>query len=502
MMFIGWEGVCLATYFIIGFRTENKTAGILAKKTFIIHRAGDFGLILGMLLLIGEFGTLNFAELNAMAASRLETGEINPGTLNYITLFLFLGACAKSAQLPFFTWLPDSTKGLIPGSAAIQSVTVVIAGVYLMARMSHLFVLSPVTMLLIATVGAITALFAATMGLVQNDVREILSFSSISQLGLVFIAIGIGAFSAGIFLLMAHAFIKSVLFLGAGSKMDEIGNEGEIQTLTSPIPKFSLVWFVLFIGTWAMVGMPFGAGFFSHQAILLKSLHSPYGYGFLWFLGFLSLGITSFYMWRLMILASRSGGTHNPNRKRGESSWLIKVPLMVLVILAAFSGLFGIPQVFLPFSIPNFTEVYFQGFFPKIVDVARVETNPNLELVLMIAPAGLVLGGWFFARKIYFPPTDIPQKLAKKYSRIYHLLLNKYYVDGTIEKILIQPINWICTNFLWKGFELRFIDGIVKLIGYLVSLTGTSLKFLQTGNLQHYGMIFVLAIIGIVSYFL
>ncbi|HCP35728.1 MAG TPA: NADH-quinone oxidoreductase subunit L, partial [Deltaproteobacteria bacterium] len=360
LMFVGWEGVGLCSYLLIGYYFEKHSAAEACKKAFLFNRVGDFGVLSAVLLIFLSIGSLEFNTVNAEAASRLEYG----GTLvTVITLLLFLGATGKSAQIPLYVWLPDAMEGPTPVSALIHAATMVTAGLYMVARLSHLFILAPLTMNVIAVIGTVTALLAATIALTQTDIKRVLAYSTVSQLGYMFLAMGVGAFTAGIFHVMTHAFFKALLFLGSGSVIYAMHHEQDMMKMGALRKKLPVTYLTMMAGTLAITGIPLFSGFFSKDEILWKAFSSPLGSGLFWTLGFLTAGMTSFYMFRMMFLTFHGNSRVDSHLQSHlhESPLSMTGPLVILAVLSIFGGFFGVPHVL--HFLPNGMELYFHDFF-------------------------------------------------------------------------------------------------------------------------------------------
>jgi len=363
LMFVGWEGVGLCSYLLIGYYFEKDSAAEAAKKAFLFNRIGDFGVLSAVMLIFLAFGSIEFATINAEAATQFEYGG---ALVTAITLLLFLGATGKSAQIPLYVWLPDAMEGPTPVSALIHAATMVTAGLYMVARLSHLFVLAPFTMNVIAVVGTATALLAATIAVTQTDIKRVLAYSTVSQLGYMFLAMGVGAFGAGVFHVMTHAFFKALLFLGSGSVILAVHHEQDMRKMGALKNKLPITYMTMLLGTFAISGIPFFSGFFSKDEILWKAYSSPLGSPWLWGVGFLTAGLTAFYMFRMIYLTFHGESrvdSHTAEHVH-ESPFSMTIPLMILAALAVTGGFFGVPHVF--HVIPNGMENYFQGFFAEI----------------------------------------------------------------------------------------------------------------------------------------
>lgn len=504
ILFLGWEGVGLCSYLLIGYYTKKKSAGDAAKKAFIVNRIGDFGFLAAMFLIFYYFGTLDFAAINAKAGTLLNEGVLTGTLVTAICLFLFLGATGKSAQIPLYVWLPDAMEGPTPVSALIHAATMVTSGLYMISRLSHLFILSPTAMGVIAIVGGFTALFAASIGLAQNDIKKVLAYSTVSQLGYMFLAMGVGAFAAGMFHVVTHAFFKALLFLGSGSVIHAVHHEQDMRFMGQLRKKIPVTWITFAIGTWALAGLPLGAGFFSKDEILWKAVSSPLGGWGLWALGFGAAGFTAFYMYRLVNLTFYGDNNVDPHTHVHESPWTMLLPLIILAVLSAFAGFLAIPHAIDFFHVGNVMEHYFDGFFPQVGGHGGGHHGPSItvEYVLMVASVALAFFGMYLGRKFYFQKTKVPQEAATRFATTYKLLLNKYFIDEVYDKYVIRPIQWVSTWVLWKGIDVYVIDLIVNTAGRIAYYSGVGLKAVQSGLLQHYAVYMLFGIIAILGYFL
>src|SRR5580700_3935175 len=443
LMFVGWEGVGLCSYLLIGFYFHRKSATDAGNKAFIVNRIGDAGFLLGMFFIAWIFGSLRFTDVTAAARA----GNFSPETLSYITaatLLLFVGACGKSAQLPLYIWLPDAMEGPTPVSALIHAATMVTAGVYMVARSNALFVLAPKSMLVVAVVGALTAMFAATIGLVQNDIKRVLAYSTVSQLGYMFLALGVGAFAAGVFHVFTHAFFKALLFLGAGSVIHSMSGEQDMRNMGDLHHRIPVTYWTMFLATLAIAGIPPFAGFFSKDEILWQTWTSEGGaYRLLWGVGYVTALMTSFYMFRLIYLTffGRPRMDHAHEHHIHEHSNAMKAPLVVLAFFAVFAGFLGWPHSLL--GSDRFTR-YLEPVFASEAKVLQNEgkagqlaagekeaehTNP-MEYVLMSLSVGAAFAGWGISRRFYrTADKGYSEPIAVAAPPVYDVLLNKYYVD-------------------------------------------------------------------------
>jgi NADH-quinone oxidoreductase subunit L len=501
LLFVGWEGVGLSSYLLIGFHFLKKSAADAGKKAFIVNRIGDFGFMLGMFLLFRTFGTLDFQTLFAKAGPWPADAMGHFGTFTIACLLLFMGATGKSAQLPLYVWLPDAMEGPTPVSALIHAATMVTAGVYVVARSHTLFTHSPTAMLTVAIVGCATAFFAATIGLVQTDIKKVLAYSTVSQLGYMFLACGVGAFTAGIFHLMTHAFFKALLFLAAGSVIHAIGGEQDMNKMGGLGKKIHWTYSTMLTATLAIAGIPPLAGFFSKDAILFAAFQSEAGGRILYAFGLLTALLTSFYMFRLIFLTFSGKPRYDEKKVHvHESPWSMLGPLVVLAILSVIGGWFALPTFFQrPDYFVNFLAPVFGA--PESVAVAGEAATHQLELILagvavVAALIGLAVGYW-----LYVSNPRKPDDLAKSMRPAYTTLLNKYYVDELYAFLVVRPLVWLSTNVFWKAADVSGIDGTVNGIAHGASAIGDGVRHSQSGNTRSYavwvviGAIVVLAVI-------
>ena len=486
LMFVGWEGVGLCSYLLIGYYFEKDSAAEAAKKAFLFNRVGDFGVLSAVLLIFLTFGSIEFGTINNEAVSRLEYGG---GLVTAITLLLFLGATGKSAQIPLYVWLPDAMEGPTPVSALIHAATMVTAGLYMVARLSHLFVLAPFTMNVIAVVGTVTALLAATVAITQTDIKRVLAYSTVSQLGYMFLAMGVGAFGAGVFHVMTHAFFKALLFLGSGSVILAVHHEQDMRKMGALKNKLPITYITMLLGTLAISGIPFFSGFFSKDEILWKAYSSPLGNPWLWGVGFLTAGLTAFYMFRMIYLTFHGESrvdSHTAEHVH-ESPLSMTIPLMILALLAVTGGFFGVPHVF--HLIPNGMENYFQGFFTEIPSGHGAVST---EWTLMGFSVAFALLAWFVAGRLYHSGFDLASRLRSKCEPLYQLSLNKWYVDEFYNSVIIQPGRLFSTHILWRLFDQNVIDRAVNTTADVARMVGNSIRPLQNGLTQNYALIFTL----------
>ena len=469
LMFVGWEGVGLASYLLIGFYFQKNSAADAGKKAFIVNRIGDFGFLIGMFLLLANFGTLTFSEIaDKLAANPAWQG----GILTVIALCLLLGATGKSAQLPLYIWLPDAMEGPTPVSALIHAATMVTAGVYMIARTHVLFDHSPFALSVVAIVGAATALFAATIALVQNDIKRVLAYSTISQLGYMFLGCGVAAYSASIFHFMTHAFFKALLFLAAGSVIHAIGGEQDLRKMGGLWKKLPVTFAVTTVGVLAIAGIfPF-AGFFSKDAILYAAYLQGTNGMILGSVGLVTALLTSFYMFRLWYLAFL-GKPRGETEHHHSTPWSMLVPLVILALLSICGGWIGIER--------------FAAFLAPSVGARSSEAgSAHLELILSFVAVGVALLGWLVAHLFYHQRTNRPAELAAALPGGYKLLANKYYVDEFYGATVVKPLLAVSQYVLGWVVDTALLGGAAWLIGGTATFSGALLQRCQSGNIRSY----------------
>jgi NADH-quinone oxidoreductase subunit L len=495
LMFVGWEGVGLCSYLLIGFWFERDAPANAGKKAFVVNRVGDFGFLLGMFLIFAHLGTLGFNEVFTKAPS------LDPTTVTLITLLLFVGAVGKSAQLPLYVWLPDAMEGPTPVSSLIHAATMVTSGVYMIARCNVLYSMAPVSMTVVAIVGAATAIFAASMGLLQFDIKRVLAYSTISQLGYMFLAVGVGAFSAGIFHLMTHAFFKGLLFLGAGSVMHAMSGELDMRKMGGIWRKTPLTFWTFLIATLAIAGIPGFAGFFSKDEILWQTFNS--GHCYLWLVGAIAAGMTAFYMFRLVFVTflGRCRATDEVKKHIHESPSIMTIPLMVLAFLSIIGGYVGIPHIlggrnfFHEFLLPvlgghpqGAGHTAFSLVRDAFASEGAVETGGvNWELLLMGVSVAIAVIGISLAFYFYIWKTEVPKRLGERFKIIYTIVFNKYYVDEIYEACFVNTTKRLGA-FFWREFDDGVIDRSVNLVARLTLWLGGILRKIQTGRVQGYAV--------------
>ena len=488
LMFIGWEGVGLASYLLIGFWFTKDSAASAGKKAFIVNRIGDFGFLIGLFLLIKHFGSLNFTQVFS-AVGNLPPGAEAETLLTAIGILLMVGACGKSAQIPLYVWLPDAMEGPTPVSALIHAATMVTAGVYMVARSHVIFERAPIALEIVAIIGTLTAFFAATIGIAQTDIKKVLAYSTVSQLGYMFMACGVGAFSAGIFHLMTHAFFKGLLFLGAGSVIHACGGEQDMRKMGGLKSYIPITTAIMGVATLAISGIPPFAGFWSKDEILWKAYQSSWVY---WLIGIITAFITSFYMFRLLFMTFASdyrgarvdprGYVSHGHGEQGhgephESPWVMLVPLVVLALLSTVGGLVGIKNGFEHFLAP-----VFGSEFPP----SMTEGSGYTELILMFISVLFALTGAVIAYILYVSKPYLPQKIANALNGLYDAVLNKYYVDELYARLFVKPLIDGSTRILWQGVDRKIIDDSVNDAADAARHVSDEVRHMQSGNLRSY----------------
>ncbi|HEY6252200.1 MAG TPA: NADH-quinone oxidoreductase subunit L [Candidatus Angelobacter sp.] len=511
LMFVGWEGVGLASYLLIGFFFHKDSAADAGKKAFIVNRIGDFGFLLGMFLLIGQFHSLNFdAVFNGLSFVKPELGW---GILTTTALLLMVGATGKSAQIPLYVWLPDAMEGPTPVSALIHAATMVTAGIYMIARSSAIFSRAPHALEVVALIGALTAIFAATMGMAQTDIKRVLAYSTVSQLGYMFLACGVAAYTAGIFHLMTHAFFKALLFLGAGSVIHAIGGEQDMRRMGGLRKLIPVTFWVMTVATFAIAGFPPLSGFFSKDEILWRTyLNSP----ILWFIGVVTALLTSFYMFRLWFMtffgdlrlgevdigeeahqadapaqaqhapAAHSHGHEAEEHGHGgvhESPWIMLAPLVILAVLSIVGGWVGIPEAMRGFN-------HFEHFLAPAIQAPLAaeagEGSAKLEWIFAGISVVAATIGFLFAWLLYYKRPELPDRITARIHGIYLLVLHKYHIDEGYNLLFVKPLLALSTYVFWRGVDQEIIDGTVNGAASASQRLGRGLRQMQSGNIRSY----------------
>jgi NADH-quinone oxidoreductase subunit L len=501
LMFLGWEGVGLCSYLLIGFWYDKKFEGVgitwtgdAGMKAFIVNRIGDFAFLIGMFIVFANFGSFNFDTVFAGAASRFTAGDT---TVTWIAILFFIGATGKSAQIPLYIWLPDAMAGPTPVSALIHAATMVTAGVYMIARSAVLYALAPTAMLIVAIVGAVTAIYAASMGLVQNDIKKVLAYSTISQLGYMFLAMGVGAFSAGVFHLMTHAFFKALLFLGAGAIIHALHDEQDMRNMGGLKTSMPGTYKTFLVASLAIAGIPPLAGFFSKDEILSRSFASS---PILWTIGAVTAFLTAFYIFRLFIMTFEGKprfDVHHLHVHDAPPTMLI--PLWALAALSFVGGWIGIPSML--GGGDNFDK-----FLEPVFDSAQAKmpsmffTESSTEYILMIVSVLLCVAGIYVAYVAYKKKPELSAKLRKAVGDFYEIILNKYYIDEIYRAVIVQPIVYVSDKYLRRGLDEIVIDGTVNGTGKTIAFIGKMVRKIQTGFVQNYALVFVIGIVIIVGF--
>src|SRR5450432_2366250 len=530
LMFVGWEGVGLCSYLLIGFYFHRKSATDAASKAFIVNRIGDAGFILGMFFIVGIFGTLRFSEVTTLARA----GHFSPETLSYITaatLLLFVGACGKSAQLPLYVWLPDAMEGPTPVSALIHAATMVTAGVYMVARSAALFQLTPNTSTVVAAVGAFTAILAASIALVQNDIKRVLAYSTVSQLGYMFLALGVGAYWVAVFHLFTHAFFKALLFLGSGSVIHAVGGEQDMRRMGGLKDKIPITHWTMWVGSVAIAGIPGLAGFFSKDEILWQAYSSKQGSTLLWGVGLAAAAMTAFYMWRLMNMTFYGKSRVSPEVASHihESPASMTVPLTVLAMGSVLAGWLGVPKLWVLFgdNFRGFERWLEPSFASAAVEAAKEGAHDaSVEWTLMGLSVAIAIIGIVVARYFYVARPEIPDTIEKAVKPLHKLLYAKWYVDEIYDYLFVDGLckrgglllgafdrNVVDGGVNGAGWLTRFsstvsmwwdtwiIDGTVRFGSFFVKMLSYPVCILQTGRVQAYAFFVVLGALVFFGYY-
>ena len=482
LLFVGWEGVGLCSYLLIGFWYTDDEKASAGKKAFIVNRIGDAGFLLGLFVLfwsLGEHGvwTLSFTDIQANAS------VLSVGTVTVVCVLLFIGATGKSAQIPLYVWLPDAMAGPTPVSALIHAATMVTAGIYLIARLHFLYAVSPTALALVAYIGAGTALFAATIALVQTDIKRVLAYSTVSQLGYMFLGLGVGAYGAAVFHLMTHAFFKALLFLGAGSVIHGMSDEQDIGKMGGLRHTMPTTYWTFAVGCLAIAGVPLLSGFFSKDLILEEAYTAPHGSAVLWLLGTLGAGLTAFYMFRLLFVTfwGETRADHEVADHIHESPSVMTVPLIVLAVLSVIGGYF---------SVPHFLQAVFDQ--PHAAHVS---------FVVRYLPTLVGLAGIGLAYVLYVRDPGRAERLGQQLAGLHTLLLNKYYIDEIYQAVFVRP-TLVASQWLWQVWDTRVIDRVVNGTAQTADASGSALRLWQTGNVQNYALSFLAGAMLILGYYL
>ena len=530
LLFVGWEGVGLCSYLLIGFYFHKKSAGDAGKKAFIVNRVGDAGFILGMLLMLSVLGTVKFTDVNAILHSgRFPVETAGFGVLSAMSLLVFFGATGKSAQVPLYVWLPDAMEGPTPVSALIHAATMVTAGVYMVARSAALFQLTPKTSMIVAIVGAFTAIFAASIALVQNDIKRVLAYSTVSQLGYMFLAAGVGAYWVAIFHLFTHAFFKALLFLCSGSVIHAMGGEQDMRHMGGLKDKIPVTHWTMWVGSVAIAGIPGFAGFFSKDEILWQAYSSPLGSIALYAVGLTTAAMTAFYMWRLMNMTFYGKSHVKPEVAAHihESPAAMTLPLSLLAAGSVLAGWLGTPQLWnLPEAFRSFESWLAPVFENPLLKLGEAGHDVSMEWTLMALSVGVALIGIYVARVLYHQKPEIPDRVEAACKPLYTVLYNKWYVDEIYDFLFVNGLckggglalgsfdrNVVDGGVNGAGWLTRFsasvsmwwdtwiVDGTVRFTAFFVKMLSYPVCILQTGRVQTYAFFVVAGVLVMFGYY-
>jgi NADH-quinone oxidoreductase subunit L len=504
-LYFGWEGVGLCSYFLIGYYFEKKSASDAGKKAFIVNRFGDFGFGLGIIIIFLTFGTVYyepvFSQVGGYASHTINFLGYEVNFVTLVALLLFCGSVGKSAQMPLHVWLPDAMEGPTPVSALIHAATMVTAGVFLVARCNAIFSLSPTALAVVALVGAITCLFAATIGLVQNDIKRIIAYSTISQLGYMFLACGVGAYTAGVFHLYTHAFFKALLFLCAGSVMHAMAGELDLQKMGGLKKYMPVTYITMLLASLSISGVPGFAGFFSKDEILWLAYSGPSPVGKLvWLIGTFVAFLTALYSFRLIFLVFHGTfrGTHEQEHHLHESPKVMTIPLILLCVGAIFSGWVGISNLIgEALGIEHIN--WFTGFMMPVLGHPEAQATHAEELTVMAISIIAGLSGIGVAYYLYLKNTEMPVKLAAQFKSVHRILFNKYYVDELYSFLIVRPALWTAKNILIGITDAKIIEAVVNGVPSAIGGVSRQLRKVQTGLLQNYATIMALGFLAIMA---
>jgi NADH-quinone oxidoreductase subunit L len=529
MMFIGWEGVGLCSYLLIGYYFHKKSAGDASKKAFVVNRVGDWGLSIGIMLIFVTFGSIDFQTVGEKVREGVMSGafHVSDPIFIIIALALFVGATGKSAQIPLYTWLPDAMEGPTPVSALIHAATMVTAGVYMVSRSNFIYQMAPQAMAVVAVVGALTAFFAASIGLVQNDIKRVLAYSTVSQLGYMFLALGVGAFAAGVFHLMTHAFFKALLFLGSGSVIHAMHHEQDMRKMGNLRKKIPITFWTMLFGTLAIAGTPGLAGFFSKDEILWRAFSSKQGHILLWLIGACVAGMTAFYMFRLLFMTfyGQSRVDHHTEHHIHESPAAMTIPLIILAVGAILSGYVGFPA-WLGGSNA------FEKFLDPVFEPLPIPKGPELEYGhwaeagMAAVSVAVALLGFSLAYFKYCKRSWEEEREKRQYGALYGWLLNKWYIDELYDALFVNRakdagkdlwkfdakiVDGAVNGSAWSAVEGAvgsswwdrwIVDGMVRLIGGFVKTVSWPVRLIQTGYVQNYALVMILGVLIFIGYVL
>lgn len=499
LLFFGWEGVGLCSYLLIGFWYTDTVKANAGKKAFIVNRVGDLGFLIGMFLIFRELGTLSLPEISTLLSNPDVVARIMP-SVTLICLSLFVGATGKSAQLPLYVWLPDAMSGPTPVSALIHAATMVTAGVYMIARLNILFSLSPFALLVVAHIGALTAIFAGTIAIAQTDIKKVLAYSTVSQLGFMFLACGVGAYQTAVFHLMTHAFFKALLFLGSGSVIHACSGEQDMTKMGNLKKYLPHTHFTMLIGSLAISGIPFFSGFFSKDEILYSSIALPGGVSYLFVIGVITAALTAFYTGRMMSLTFYGNErlSHDVKHHLHESPAMMTFPLYVLAFLAAAGGFLGVPHLLGDYigHMPHYLSHWLNPVVPS-VHLPLVGVKLNLHEGVVMAGSSVIAIFFYSLGVTLFKKVMFVKDLIPGASWIHGVLENKYYVDELYNIIIVNPVAKIAA-FCGEVFDRYIVDGAVNGLGRNIRRVGTGLKAIQTGDLQTYALMMLMGLVVVI----
>ena len=520
LTFLGWEGVGLCSYLLIGFWYERRRASSASVKAFVTNRVGDFGFMVAMFFIVGALGSLDYTAMNVGAHGVAQT------TATAIAVLLFLACVGKSAQIGLHVWLPDAMEGPTPVSALIHAATMVTAGVFLVCRANPFFLRSGDAMTVVAVFGAVTAIFAGTVALVQPDIKRVLAYSTVSQLGYMFLALGVGAFAAGVFHLMTHAFFKALLFLGSGSVIHAMHHEQDMRKMGALWNRIPITFKTMFVGTLAIAGTPLLSGFFSKDEILWQAFSSPHGHIVLWLIGVTVAGMTSFYMFRLLFMTffGESRVDHHTDAHIHESPKSMTIPLIVLAVGAVLAGYIGLPAWLGGSAFERFLEPVFEPLPIQRAEVAH--HGSGLEIGIAAVSVAVALLGFFLAYSKYYKRSWEEQREIRQYGPLYGWLLNKWKIDELYDALFVNRakgagvsmwkfdskiVDGVVNGSAWGTVETALgsswwdrwiVDGLVRFIGGFIKTVSWPLRLIQTGYVQNYALVMVLGVLVFIGYVL
>ncbi|MGE0639178.1 MAG: NADH-quinone oxidoreductase subunit L [Thermoanaerobaculia bacterium] len=500
VMFVGWEGVGLCSYLLIGFYFDQDVPPKAGRKAFVVNRIGDFAFLLGLFALFANFGTLDYGDLQTAVLANLALAKapyvLGLSLAGFVALCLFVGAMGKSAQIPLYVWLPDAMAGPTPVSALIHAATMVTAGVYMVARTNLIYQLAPGILQFVAIIGAATAIFAATIGLAQNDIKKVLAYSTVSQLGYMFLAAGVGAYTAAIFHLVTHAFFKALLFLGSGSVIHGMSGEQDMRLMGGLRKQMPTTYRTFVIGAVAIAGIPPLAGFFSKDEILASTFAG--GHYILWAVGLVTAGLTACYMFRAVFMTFHGSfrGTEEQKHHLHESPASMTVPLVILSVGAVVAGWIGIPAGMWELFGAADRNLFHHFLAPVIVEIPGHEAaehalSHSTEIALILGSIAVAIAGILIARRAWGGERGVQadEAMARRAPAVRRLLENKYYVDELYDRIVVKPLGSLA-RFCWKVVDTVIIDGGLHVVAFLTELAGDLGRFTTTGNVRQYGLYF------------